>query len=365
MLSENGVVTLSFEENSYAPVGADEVVVRVEATPLNPSDLRLLFGPANIAELQVAGSGPDRVVSAPVSPQAVKRSAARLGRSMQAGNEGAGTVVAAGSSAEAQALLGRSVSMIGGAMYAQYRVLDRRNCHALPDGLDPAHGASWFINPMTALAFLETMHEGGHRALVHTAAASNLGQMLNRLCIEEGIDIVNVVRNESQRAILSAIGARYVVDSSAETFRADLTDAIASTGATVAFDATGGGTMAGTILSCMESALTAGETEYNLYGSYHPKQVYTYGSLDTSPTQIIRDFGFAWSLSGWLLWPTLVRLGAVKEQELRERVVRSLTTTFASSYTNEISLIDVLDPTYIREYAAVKTGEKYLVRPQA
>lgn len=363
LVSSSGELRLSFVEVAYDDLGPDDVLVRVEATPLNPSDLRLLFGQADLSTLEATGSGADTVVKAQVSAKAVERSSARLDVSMQVGNEGSGTVVAAGSSPEAQALIGKTVAVIGGAMYAQYRAVNRRSCQVLPEGIDPTQAASWFINPMTTLAFVETMRLDGHQALVHTAAASNLGQMLNRVCSEEGVEIVNIVRSEEQRAILAALGAQHVVDSTAATFRSDLTRAIAATGATVAFDATGGGALAGSILSCMEAALSAASGEFNLYGTDQHKQVYSYGSLDSSPTQIVRDFGFAWSLSGWLLWPTLERLGEVKELEMRERVAGSLATTFVSGYTSEISLYDVLDPHCIEQYSAVQTGKKFLVRP--
>ncbi|GAA0983836.1 zinc-binding dehydrogenase [Acrocarpospora macrocephala] len=363
LVSSDGALRLSFVEVVLDDIGPDDVVVQVEATPLNPSDLRLLFGQADMSTLEVSGTGADRVVTAWVSPKALQRNTARLDLSLPVGNEGAGKVVAAGNSEAAQALLGKTVSMIGGSMYSEYRLLDRRSCQELPEGVDAVQGASWFINPMTTLAFLETMRTDGQRALVHTAAASNLGRMLNRVCIEDDVALVNIVRSDAQREILEQIGARYIVDSTSDTFRADLTAAISSTGAMVAFDATGGGTLAGQILSCMEAAARAESGEYSAYGTDVHKRVYSYGSLDTRPTEIVRDFGFAWSLSGWLLWPTLTRLGAEKQGELRERVVRSLTTTFASEYTDQISLFDVIDPVVLDRYSRLRTGEKYLIRP--
>nr|WP_309138519.1 NADH oxidase [Nocardia cyriacigeorgica] len=335
----------------------------MEATPLNPSDLRLLFGRADMSTAVAAGAGAGRTITAQVPAGALPRIAARLDTPLGVGNEGAGEVVAAGSSDAAQALLGKTVSMIGGAMYTQYRVLDYRSCQELPAGIGAADGASWFVNPMTALAFVETMRGEGHAALVHTAAASNLGQMLNRVCLEDGIELVNIVRSDAQRKILENIGARHIVDSTSPTFHVDLTAAIILTGATIAFDATGGGALAGDILNSMEVALSAGQPEYNIYGTSVHKQIYSYGNLDTRPTEITRDFGFAWSIGGWLLWSALERLGDDGQRRLRERVAQSLTTTFASTYTKQISLLDVLDPMTMAEYRQQRTGEKYLITP--
>jgi NADPH2:quinone reductase len=288
---------------------------------------------------------------------------ARVGQAMPVGNEGSGTVVEAGSSPEAQALAGRVVALIGGAMYAQYRVVKARDCLLLPAGTAPAAGASCFVNPLTSLGMVETMRSEGHTALVHTAAASNLGQMLNRICLKDGIGLVNVVRKPEQVALLRAQGATHVVDSGSETFRDELTEALVATGATIAFDATGGGQLASRLLTGMEAAITRTAKEYSRYGSNVHKQVYLYGSLDMRPTEIVRNFGFSWGMGGWLLFPFLQKVGLEVGARLRQRVVDELHTTFASHYSKEVSLAEALSADAISVYGARATGTKYLIVP--
>jgi len=282
---------------------------------------------------------------------------------MPVGNEGAGVVIKTGSSEAARALMGRTVAMIGGAMYAQYRCLKVNECLPLPQGTTPAEGASCFVNPLTALGMTETMRREGHKALVHTAAASNLGQMLNRICLKDGIPLVNIVRNKEQAGILRKIGAKHVVDSTAPGFMDDLTGALAETGATIAFDAIGGGRLAGQILTCMEAAINKTAKAYSRYGSSVHKQVYIYGSLDPRPVELNRAFGMAWGVGGWLLFPFLMKIGAEGGAKLRQRVVDELKTTFASHYTRVVSLQEALDPANIAVYAKRATGEKYLINP--
>jgi len=241
LISKSGELELSLAKVEVPEPGADQVVVKIEATPINPSDLGLLVGPADMSAATSSGSGDSTVVRAKVSPAALPFLAARLGQAMPVGNEGAGTVIKAGSSDEAQALMGKTVSAVGGSMYSQYRLLKARDCQPLPAGTTAAEGASWFVNPLTALGMTETMKREGHKALVHTAAASNLGQMLNKICLEDGIGLVNIVRSAAQAKILKDIGARHVVDSTAATFQDDLIQALVETGATIAFDAIGGG----------------------------------------------------------------------------------------------------------------------------
>jgi NADPH2:quinone reductase len=342
---------------------ADEVVVRVEASPLNPSDIGLLFGAADIATATLSGTATQPVVTMQIPPAAMKGMAARAGQAMPVGNEGAGVVVAAGESAAAQALLGKTVAVLGGAMYSQYRCIKEDQCLVLPEGTVPAEGASCFVNPLTALGMVETMKREGHKALVHTAAASNLGQMLNRICVKDGIGLVNIVRKPDQAALLKSQGAAHVCDTSSPTFMADLTQALVDTGATIAFDAIGGGKLAGQILSCMEAALSRTATEYSRYGSTTHKQVYLYGGLDTGPTEFNRNFGMAWGMGGWLLFPFLQRIGPHAAQALRQRVVSELKTTFASHYSREISLVEALQPSEIAVYGKRATGTKYLLNP--
>jgi NADPH2:quinone reductase len=342
---------------------ADEVVVRVQATPLNPSDIGLLFGAADVRTASLLGSGTHSVMTMKIPEANMKSMAARLNQSMPVGNEGAGVVVAAGTAPVAQALLGKTVSILAGAMYSQYRTVKADSCLVLPASASAADGASCYINPLTALGFVETMRHEGHKAIVHTAAASNLGQMLNKICIKDGIDIVNIVRSPAQAAILKNLGASYVVDSSAATFLDDLTAALVVTGATLAFDATGGGKLAGQILTCIEAALNNTAKEYSRYGSVTHKQVYLYGGLDTSPTTFNRSFGMSWGMGGWLVFPYLQKLGSAKLLELKARVAAELKTTFASHYAKEISLLEVLSLEAIAAYGARTTGTKYLLNP--
>ncbi len=341
----------------------DEVVVRVEATPINPSDLGLLFGAADMSTAADSGTADKPIITARIPESRMKSMAGRLDQSLPVGNEGAGVVVAAGSSGAAQALLGKTVALFGGAMYSQYRCVKVGQCLILPEGAAPADGASCFINPLTALGMVETMRREGHAALVHTAAASNLGQMLNRICIAENIGLVNVVRTPEQHDLLKAMGARHVCNIGSPTFIQDLTDAIIATGATLAFDAIGGGALAGQILTSMEAALTRSATEYSRYGSATHKQVYIYGGLDLTPTVLSRNFGFAWGIGGWLLWPFLQKIGPAAAEKLRERIIAELKTTFASHYTKEISLAEALRLDEIAVYGKRATGTKYLINP--
>ncbi|MBU0748361.1 MAG: zinc-binding dehydrogenase [Gammaproteobacteria bacterium] len=363
LVQPDGTLQVSLEPTPVPTPDADEVLIQIQATPINPSDIGLLFGPADLSTVQVAGTADRPVVTARIPERAMPGMAARLGQSMPVGNEGAGVVVAAGSSVAAQALIGRTVAVIGGAMYAQYRTMPAAQCLPLPAGTTAAEGASCFVNPLTALGMVETMKREGHTALVHTAAASNLGQMLNRVCQKDGIGLVNIVRKPEQAALLREIGAKYVCDSTAPTFMADLTDALAATGATIAFDATGGGTLAGQILQCMESAINRTAKEYSRYGSAVHKQVYLYGHLDTRPTEIQRTFGMAWGVGGWLLFPFLNKIGEAAAQALRARVAAELKTTFASQYARTVSLAEALSADAIAFYGPRNTGAKVLIDP--
>jgi NADPH:quinone reductase-like Zn-dependent oxidoreductase len=363
LISKGGELELSLSEVATPEPGPDQVVVKVEATPINPSDLGLLIGPADMSTAKSAGSGSGIKVTAKVPGQALPFIAARLDQAMPVGNEGAGTVVKAGSSEAAQALLGKTVSMIGGGMYAQYRLLKVTDCQPLPAGTTAAEGASWFVNPLTALGMTETMKREGHKALVHTAAASNLGQMLNKICLEDAIPLVNIVRSAEQAKLLRGIGAKHVIDSTSADFTEELTQALVETGATIAFDAIGGGKLASQILTCMEMALNKTATQYSRYGSTTHKQVYIYGSLNTGPVELSRNYGTAWGVGGWLLTPFLQKIGRPDQIRLRERVVKSLKTTFASHYSKVVSLPEVLDLKNIAVYGKRATGEKFLINP--
>jgi NADPH:quinone reductase-like Zn-dependent oxidoreductase len=341
----------------------DQVVVKVLATPINPSDLGLLFGAADMSGARASLSDGQPLITADISEAGMRMMGSRVGEAMPVGNEGAGLVVKAGASPAAQALLGKTVAMLGGAMYAQYRCLRVADCMLLPDGTNPDDGASCFVNPLTALSMVEVMRREGHSALVHTAAASNLGQMLVKICLKDGVPLINIVRNSAQSDLLRAIGAVHVCDSSAPAFMTDLTAALVETGATIAFDAIGGGKLGGQILTCMEAAAVKRMTTYSRYGSDSFKQLYIYGGLDTSPTTLNRSFGFSWAVGGFLLTPFLLKIGPAETEKLRNRVVAELTSTFASHYTQRISLGETLQLDVIAGYNKRATGEKYLICP--
>ena len=363
-LTAEGELRLELKEQPMPIPGENEVLIRIEATPINPSDHGVMFGWASMASATSSGNGADTVLSAPVSEQGMAVMQARIGQSLAVGNEGAGTVVATGTSELAKSLDGKVVAAMGGGMYGQYRCVDASVCLPLLEGHTAKDGASSFVNPLTALCMIETMNLEGHTALVHTAAASNLGQMLNRICLDGGVDLVNIVRKDEQETLLREMGAKYVVNSSKDSFMADLTDAIHATGATLAFDATGGGTLASTILSAMEAAAARTPGAYSIYGSVKHKQVYLYGGLDTSPTTLNRGYGMAWGVGGWLLPNFLARVGQEVGNRLRTRVATEMKTTFASHYTNEISLAEALDADIVAQYNSKSTGKKFLVCPQ-
>ncbi len=359
-VTDDGEVVISvvpFELGSPEP---DEVIVRVEAAPVNPSDLGLLLAGADPATA-TAGAGGELRLRLQPAPVAALRG--RVGQALPVGNEGAGVVVAAGSSKAARSLEGRVVAAIPGGMYATHRTVKADQCLVLPEGTDPRDAASCFVNPLTALGMTETMRREGHTALVHTAAASNLGQMLNRICLGDGVELVNIVRRQEQADLLRQQGAVHVVDTSSPSFADDLVTALRATGATIAFDAIGGGGLASRILAAMEAAATPVGGGYSRYGSSTLKQVYIYGGLDRSPTVLDRTYGMAWSVGGWLLTNFLVAVGAEQAAALRQRVADELTTTFASSYREVLTLNEMLDPDRLRRYATMATGEKVLVAP--
>jgi NADPH:quinone reductase-like Zn-dependent oxidoreductase len=364
LVTASGELEVSLVQVPIPTPGPDEILVRIEATPINPSDLGLLIGPANLSTLKVTGAGDEAVVTAQIPPQIMRAMAGRVDQSLPVGNEGGGVVVEAGSSPEAQALVGKTVGVLGGAMYAQYRAVKATDALVVHADATPKDAASCFVNPLTALAMVETMRMEGHTALVHTAAASNLGQMLVKICVKDGVELVNIVRSVEQSALLKSLGAKHVVDSSTPTFMEDLIATLTATGATIAFDAIGGGKLAGQILTGMEVAANqrAGGA-YSRYGSTTYKQVYIYGGLDTGPTELNRAFGMSWGLGGFLLTPFLIKVGPAENQRLRQRVADELKTTFASHYTAEISLAEALQPDIIAAYNKKGTGAKYLINP--
>ena len=346
------------------PVPKDhEVLVKILATPINPSDLGLLVGGADMSTARTSERDGLPVVTADVPPAGMRAMAGRVGEALPIGNEGCGVVVQAGASPEAQALMGKTVALIGGEIYAEYRCLPAAMCMVLPEGTDAKDGASCFVNPLTSLAFTEVMKNEGHSAIVHTAAASNLGQMLVKICAKDGIPLVNIVRSDAQVALLKGIGATHIVNSASDTFLDDLTAALVETGATIGFDAIGGGKLSGQILGCMEAAAAKRATTYSRYGTDVFKQVYIYGALDVGPTTLNRNFGLTWALSGFLLTPFLQKAGMETNMRMRKRVIDELTTTFKSHYSHEISLTDALNLDTLMAYNAKRTGEKYMIRP--
>jgi len=363
LVTKEGTLELSLATIPVPKPADDEVLVRVEASPINPSDLGLLFGMADMTTAAASGSPDSPLVTATIPEGLRKAVAARAGQSLPVGNEGGGVVVEAGSSEGAQALLGKTVGILGGAMYTQYRVVKAKQCLMMHDGVTSAESASCFVNPLTALGMVETMKAEGFTALCHTAAASNLGQMLQKICLKDGVDLVNVVRKQEQVDLLKGIGAKHVCNSSSDSFINDLTDAYAETSAYIAFDATGGGKLAGQLLTAMEAAAMKSAGDYNRYGSDQFKQVYIYGGLDRTPTTLNRNFGFSWNLGGWLLTPFLQKIGFEEAEKLRQRVADEIKTTFASHYTQEVSLAEALSLDAISVYGQQSTGEKYLINP--
>ena len=364
-ISEDNKLTLALQEIDMPQPGADEVVVRIEAAPLNPSDLAVMFSVADMSTAVQSGTDENPVITADVPAAFMPSVKTRVSKATPVGNEGAGTVVAAGSSDAAQALMGKTVAVIGGGTYRQYLCANVQSCLELKEGTTAKEGASSFVNPLTALAMVETMRAEGHKAIIHAAAASSLGQMLNRICMADGVDLVNIVRKDTQEKLLRDMGAKYVVNSSSETFLADLTAAIVETGATISFDPIGGGKLTSDILNCMEAAITRDVEEYSVYGSNTFKQAYIYGALNRGPITLVRNFGFSWGVNGFLLFSALGKLGTKTVVKMRQRVAEEITTTFASSYTHEVSLAEVLHLQSIAAYGKQATGEKYLIKPQS
>jgi NADPH2:quinone reductase len=363
-ISEDNKLILALQDIEMPKPGAEEVIIRIEAAPLNPSDIAVMFSAANMSTATQSGTEQNPIITADIPAQFMPAVNTRVGKATPVGNEGAGTVVATGSSPAAQALMGKTVAVIGGGTYRQYISANVQSCLELKQGTSAKEGASSFVNPLTALAMVETMRAEGHKAIIHAAAASSLGQMLNRICIADGIDLINIVRKAEQETLLRDMGAKYVVNSSSDTFLTELTAAIIETGATIAFDPIGGGQLTSDILNCMEVAAARDIKEYSVYGSDTFKQVYIYGGLNRGPITLNRNFGFAWGVNGFLLFNVLGKLGTKTVMAMRKRVADEITTTFVSHYTNEVSLTEVLHLPSIAAYSKQATGKKYLITPQ-
>ena len=362
-ITDDHELVLSVEPLEVAAPGPDEIVVAVQAAPINPSDLGLLLGPADLSSARREEVGDHPALVASLHPAGRRLVAGRLGKKLSAGNEGAGVVVAAGSSEAAQSLLGKTVTAVGGSMYRTHRVLHHRRVLQLPDGAAASEGASLFVNPMTVQAFLTTMREESHTAIVHTAAASNLGQMLAKHCEKEGVPLVAIVRREAQRELLLGLGVPYVVNSSVDTFFEDLVSALVASEATLCFDAIGGGDMANTVLTAMEVALKARGVRADLYGTPVHKQVYQYGRLDVGPTKLTPSYGMYWGVGGWLLTPRLQAQGHERTLKMREYAIEERNGIFASRYARTVGLVDLLDPETLRAINAKGTNAKVLVDP--
>ena len=360
-ISKEGLLTISLDQVEVPEPGDNEVLIKVQATPINPSDLGLLVGPADISSLKEIKKG--SVVEMKVPDGLIRSVAARFDQDLPVGNEGAGIVESAGKGAEH--LIGKTVGLAGGAMYSEYRCVPASSCLVMNEGTTPEQAASCFVNPLTALGMVETMRMENHTGLVHTAAASNLGQMLIKICSTENIPLVNIVRKEEQADMLKSLGANFVCNSSLDSFMDDLVDALVQSGSTLGFDATGGGKLSSQILTAMEVAANKTATEYSRYGSDKFKQVYIYGGLDRSPTTLTRSFGFSWGLGGWLLTPFIGRIGPERFEELRKKVADEISTTFESKYSNIISLEEVLKVENILSYTKQATGDKYLIKPDS
>ena len=366
MVTSEGNIEISIANVDMPIPGDDEVLIEVHAAPINPSDLGLLLSfAADLSTINVSGSGDETITSMKIHPALMGAMKPRIDQSMPVGNEGSGVVVDAGTNAKE--FIGKTVGLAGGAMYSQYRCVPAVNCLVMEEGTSPAEAASSFVNPLTALAFIETMKMENHTAIVHTAAASNLGQMLVKICKDDDIPLVNIVRKQEQVDLLKDIGAKHICNTSDPDFMESLVSALVATGATLGFDATGGGNdgeLPGQILAAMEVAANKMAKEYSRYGSDTYKQVYIYGGLDQSPTILKRSYGMSWGLGGWLLTPMIGRIGMEKFQAMRARVAKEIKTTFASTYANEVSFEEMLQPETIKSYAKQATGQKYLVNPQ-
>tara|TARA_B110000014_G_scaffold264313_1_gene264884 strand:+ start:4472 stop:5599 length:1128 start_codon:yes stop_codon:yes gene_type:complete len=360
-VTNEGKLKLSLIEEKKPTPKENEVLIRVEATPINPSDLGLLLGPADVNSLKVEGHKENIVAMIDIPEPLMRMVQPRLGKSLPVGNEGAGVIEDAGENAKD--LIGKVVGVAGGAMYSQYRCVPASSCLIMNEGTSPSEAASCFVNPLTTLGMVETMKSEGHKGLVHTAAASNLGQMLVKVCKMDGVPLVNIVRTADQEDKLRSLGAEFVCNSSNEDFMTSLVEALVASESTLAFDAIGGGKLSGQVLTAMEIAANKNSAEHSIYGSTTYKQVYIYGGLDRSPTTLNRAYGMSWGIGGWLLTPFIGKIGPDKFQALRKRVSDEIKTTFVSNYSKEISLQEALHEESILDYSKQATGKKYLITP--
>jgi NADPH:quinone reductase-like Zn-dependent oxidoreductase len=356
----DGKLTVEVVDTEFADPTGNQVLVQMEAAPINPSDLAILTSAADLENAEYS----DGKFIADMPEPFYSAQKGRHGLRMPAGNEGAGTVVAAGEGEMAQALMGQRVACVPGNAYSQYCIADAAMCLPLGD-ISSEEGASAFVNPMTALGFVETARMEEQGAIIHTAAASNLGQMLIKICQEDDIPLVNIVRKAEHVDMLSGLGATHIVNSSDDDFSKQLRQAIETTDAYLGFDPIGGGQAVDNCFKAMEQVAVKKMSEFSRYGSDQQKKMYIYGRLDLGPTILTPAYGFGWTLSGWLLTPFLQMAGMETIIRMRQRVLDGLTTTFASSYKRKVSLEEMLTRDAVLDYREMKTGEKYLVTPRA
>lgn len=354
----DGKLTVEVVETEFPEPTGNQVLVQMEAAPINPSDLAILTSSADLANAEYSAG--KFVADMPEPFFSAQKG--RHGQRLPVGNEGAGVVVAAGE--QAQGLLGQRVACVPGNAYSQYCIADAGMCLPLGD-ISSEDGASAFVNPMTALGFVETARMENQGAILHLAAASNLGQMLVKICKEDGLPLVNIVRKQEQVDLLKGLGAEHVVNSSDGDFMEQLRAAIDATDAYCGFDPIGGGSNVDACFKAMEQVAAGKMSEFSRYGSTQQKKMYIYGRLDLGPTMLTPAYGFGWTLSGWLLTPFLQVAGLETMMRMRQRVLDGMTTTFASAYKAKVNLEEMLTREAVMDYRQMKTGEKYLVTPHA
>lgn len=358
LVTEDGALNLSIGDFMIPKPKAHEVVVKIGAASINPSDVAVVLGFPALGVPQIFGTNAE-----PKEPQIPAAYLAayggRFGMKLPGGNEGGGVVVAAGSDSEH--LMGKTVALFGCNSFAEYRCVPTAACMVMNDGTTAKQAAASCVNPLTVLGMIATMEMEGHTAMINTAAASKLGQMLVKACKDDGIPLVSIVRKPEQVELLKSIGATHVCNSSLPTFEDDLVAAISETGATLAFDAIGGGDMPNQLLTAMEKALLAKATGYSRYGNTTKKQVYIYGGLSMEPTTLRRSYGMFWNVGGWLVTPILQQVGPEKLAQMKQRVADEIGTTFKTEFYKEISLAQLIEPDFITAYAKAESGKKYVV----
>ena len=361
-LSLTGTLSLSLQNTELPPLGAEDILLQVQAAPLNPSDMSFMFTQADLSTLTFDYDASTPCVSMQLPDIIDKRHQHRVEQTLPCGYEGAGVIIEVGSSLSRE-LIGRTVSCAIGGMYADYKVSPLNAVIVMPEGVTPMQAAAAFVNPMTVLAMLETRRLHQHKALVHTASASNLGKILIRCCKQQSIPLVNLVRNSNQIPALMSLGADIVLDTSDEDFAVQLYDAISQYEPTACFDPIAGGDLLSHVMSTMERVFIDKQQQFSHYGSGVFKQGFVYGHLDNAPLRFTHQIGFSWSLRGWLLGDVLPTLSAECITNMKKSIQSEITTTFASEFNTTITLADILNPVQIATYTAARSNEKFLVVP--